>query len=74
MYRTQPQDNACLDQDGKGCMWPRGKMLGMPCSSIINLLSYNNSNFFKCENISAHESVTQSLVLDTNIHNIFNMW
>lgn len=28
MYRTQPQDDACLDQDRRGCWWPRGKSLG----------------------------------------------
>ncbi|KAG6442999.1 hypothetical protein O3G_MSEX002674 [Manduca sexta] len=37
-YRTVPA-NYCLDQDGKGCLWPRGKVLG-GCS-VLNGMMYH---------------------------------
>ncbi|XP_063833068.1 glucose dehydrogenase [FAD, quinone]-like [Ostrinia nubilalis] len=40
-YRTVP-DNYCLDQDGQGCMWPRGKVLGG--SSVLNGMMYHRGH------------------------------
>lgn len=37
MYKTEPQERACLHENGK-CSWPRGKMLG-GCS-VINGMMY----------------------------------
>lgn len=42
MYRTQPQDDACLDQEQKGCWWPRGKSLGG--SSVINGMMFHRGH------------------------------
>ncbi|CAH0402734.1 unnamed protein product [Chilo suppressalis] len=40
-YRTVPA-NYCLDQEGKGCMWPRGKVLGG--SSLLNGMMYHRGH------------------------------
>ncbi|XP_060806690.1 glucose dehydrogenase [FAD, quinone] [Amyelois transitella] len=41
MYFTEPQEKACLDNEGK-CAWPRGKMLG-GCS-VINGMMYQRGH------------------------------
>ncbi|KAL4712374.1 hypothetical protein ACJJTC_001535 [Scirpophaga incertulas] len=40
-YRTQP-DNYCLDQEDKGCEWPRGKVLGG--TSLLNGMMYHRGH------------------------------
>ncbi|KAI5642554.1 GMC oxidoreductase domain-containing protein [Phthorimaea operculella] len=40
-YRTVPE-NYCLDQDGKGCLWPRGKVVGG--SNVLNGLMYHRGH------------------------------
>ncbi|XP_063628728.1 glucose dehydrogenase [FAD, quinone]-like [Cydia splendana] len=40
-YRTVPE-GYCLDQDGKGCTWPRGKVLGG--SSVLNGMMYHRGH------------------------------
>ncbi|GBP60119.1 Glucose dehydrogenase [Eumeta japonica] len=42
MYRTQPQDDVCLDQGAEGCMWPRGKVLGG--TSVLNGMMYHRGH------------------------------
>ncbi|XP_059050769.1 glucose dehydrogenase [FAD, quinone]-like [Achroia grisella] len=41
MYYTEPQEKACLEDEGK-CYWPRGKMLG-GCS-VINGMMYQRGH------------------------------
>lgn len=41
-YQTQPQDGACRGYRGKGCAWPRGRVLGG--SSGINAMFYIRGN------------------------------
>ncbi|XP_053617704.1 glucose dehydrogenase [FAD, quinone]-like isoform X2 [Plodia interpunctella] len=40
-YRTVPS-NYCLDQKGKGCWWPRGKVIGG--SSVLNGMMYHRGH------------------------------
>ncbi|KAJ2942770.1 hypothetical protein O0L34_g14958 [Tuta absoluta] len=40
-YRTVPEDY-CLDQEGKGCQWPRGKVVGG--SNVLNGLMYHRGH------------------------------
>ncbi|KAI5642555.1 GMC oxidoreductase domain-containing protein [Phthorimaea operculella] len=40
-YRTVP-DDYCLDQEGKGCQWPRGKVVGG--SNVLNGLMYHRGH------------------------------
>ncbi|XP_013184170.2 glucose dehydrogenase [FAD, quinone] [Amyelois transitella] len=40
-YRTVPS-NYCLDQQGKGCWWPRGKVIGG--SSLLNGMMYHRGH------------------------------
>ncbi|GBP60115.1 Glucose dehydrogenase [Eumeta japonica] len=42
MYRTQPQEDVCIDQGDQGCMWPRGKMLGG--TSVLNGMMYHRGH------------------------------
>lgn len=37
-YHTEPEDNACLGEEGRKCYWPRGKVLGG--TSVINGMMY----------------------------------
>ncbi|XP_012266950.1 glucose dehydrogenase [FAD, quinone] isoform X2 [Athalia rosae] len=37
-YTTEPEDEACLNKEGKKCYWPRGKVLGG--TSVMNGMMY----------------------------------
>lgn len=37
-YYTEPEEKACLNQPGRRCFWPRGKVLGG--TSVINGMMY----------------------------------
>jgi choline dehydrogenase len=37
-FHTEPEENACLGEDGRKCYWPRGKVLGG--TSVINGMMY----------------------------------